>query len=330
MTYSATVALISTTPATVLDDYRRLFEALDGERSLPLALPVQIFATTTSPYPFPSANVAPWQLDAVLRTLHTWGRPAVSRLLIGGAGRLRSDLNRYGPIAARYAIAVEQAPDRQPFQLCLHQADQQHLFAEQHSLLYLAPLTYGPDGSLAGALTAALNSVGHPRRSARLSDEHAIDLLARAHEHRGATLAIIDATTVGYMATPRLIFPLVRNLLLASHDLVALDTIAAALLGINNNRFIERAHQRGLGCADRQKIRLSGDPEGIALVGADQQHPPDPGPPPTLLDRATDLLPAPLRWRWRDRRIFEAWLYGTRWGQLLRDYQKSQPGDSNS
>jgi hypothetical protein len=60
---------------------------------------------------------------------------------------------------------------------------------------------------------------------------------------------------------PRTMIPRVKNLLLAAADSVAIDAIAARLMGFDplSIPFLRMAHERGLGIADPRQIEIVGD-----------------------------------------------------------------------
>ena len=68
-------------------------------------------------------------------------------------------------------------------------------------------------------------------------------------------------------------FPHVKNIVLASADCVAIDAVAAQLMGFESLsiKYIRLAHERGLGCGDPRQIDIVGDAEAAAerwgLVG---------------------------------------------------------------
>jgi uncharacterized protein (DUF362 family) len=55
--------------------------------------------------------------------------------------------------------------------------------------------------------------------------------------------------------------PEIKNVILASADQVAIDAVAAKLMGFDplNIRYIRLAHERGLGVGDPREIELVGD-----------------------------------------------------------------------
>ena len=60
---------------------------------------------------------------------------------------------------------------------------------------------------------------------------------------------------------PRCMEPIVKNVMLASADQVAIDAVAAKLMGFDpmSIKYIRLAHERGLGCGDPRDIEIVGD-----------------------------------------------------------------------
>jgi hypothetical protein len=80
--------------------------------------------------------------------------------------------------------------------------------------------------------------------------------------HKGV-FAVMDGTFVGDGPGPRCMIPHVKNVLLASADQVAIDAVAAKLMGfdpLKDIKFVRLAHDLGLGCGDVRDIELVGDP----------------------------------------------------------------------
>jgi hypothetical protein len=71
----------------------------------------------------------------------------------------------------------------------------------------------------------------------------------------------MDGTFAGDGPGPRCMIPHVKNVLLASADQVAIDAVAAKLMGFDplDIAFIRLAHERGLGCGDPRDIEIVGD-----------------------------------------------------------------------
>ena len=63
--------------------------------------------------------------------------------------------------------------------------------------------------------------------------------------------------------------PYAKNVLLASADQVAIDAVAAKLMGFDpmKIKFIRMAHDMGLGCGDPREIEIVGDAVGRTRTG---------------------------------------------------------------
>ena len=78
----------------------------------------------------------------------------------------------------------------------------------------------------------------------------------------------MDGTFAGDGPGPRCMTPHTKNVILASKDQVAIDAVAAKLMGfdpLKDIKFIRLAHERGLGCGDVRDIEIVGDTEAGAM-----------------------------------------------------------------
>ncbi|HID05736.1 MAG TPA: DUF362 domain-containing protein, partial [Armatimonadetes bacterium] len=91
--------------------------------------------------------------------------------------------------------------------------------------------------------------------------ETLVDLLVIQKEIHPGLFAVMDGTFAGNGAGPRAMEPVVANLILASDDMVAIDAIAAKIMGFDplSLDYIRLAHERGLGCGDPREIEIVGD-----------------------------------------------------------------------
>jgi hypothetical protein len=80
----------------------------------------------------------------------------------------------------------------------------------------------------------------------------------------------MDGTFAGDGPGPRCMMPVVKNVILASADQVAIDAVAAKLMGFDpmSIKFIRLAHDFGLGVGDPREIEIVGD----ASAGAENWH----------------------------------------------------------
>jgi hypothetical protein len=87
-----------------------------------------------------------------------------------------------------------------------------------------------------------------------------VDLLSIQKEiHRGI-FAAMDGCVCGNGAGPRTMEPFSGNVILASSDQVAIDAVAAKIMGFDPMKigYIRMAHDRGLGTGDVDQIEISG------------------------------------------------------------------------
>ena len=130
-----------------------------------------------------------------------------------------------------------------------------------------------------GAMKNAFGGLLNERRhwTHPVIHETLVDLLMIQKKiHRGV-FAVMDGTFAGDGPGPRCMVPHVKNVILASADQVAIDAVAAKLMGLDpmSIKFIRLAHDLGLGCGDPREIEIVGDQERrkgeLALHGPVQE-----------------------------------------------------------
>jgi intein/homing endonuclease len=94
-----------------------------------------------------------------------------------------------------------------------------------------------------------------------------VDLMYMQRELHPSVFAVMDGTVMGDGAGPRTMIPRVGNLILASADQVAIDAIAARIMGYDPLAipYLRMCQERGLGVADPGKIEIVGDPEAASI-----------------------------------------------------------------
>ena len=174
--------------------------------------------------------------------------------------------------------------------------------------------------------------------------ETLVDLLAIQKEIHPGVFAVMDGTTAGDGAGPRMIRPVVKNIILASSDQVAIDAVAAKLMGFDplSIKYIHLAHERGLGAGDLCHIELVGDDvseENWGFRVGRNSHSflawlAWYGPTRVLqkLVLRTPLVIVPtligeieqdyFYWPLKYRGIASRWRSNTEWGEMFRHYQR--------
>ena len=115
-------------------------------------------------------------------------------------------------------------------------------------------------GAMKNAFGGLLNE--HRHWTHPVIHETLVDLLMIQKKiHRGV-FAVMDGTYAGDGPGPRCMVPHVKNVILASADQVAIDAVAAKLMGFDPMRdlkYVRIAHDLGLGCGDPAEIEIVGD-----------------------------------------------------------------------
>jgi hypothetical protein len=172
-----------------------------------------------------------------------------------------------------------------------------------------------------------------------------VDLLAIQKEIHSGIFAVMDGTTAGNGPGPRTMYPEIKNVILASGDQVAIDAVAAKLMGFDpmSIYYIRLAHEAGLGIGDPRAIELVGDTDlaneswnfkvgdnGASRVGdivwfgplKPVQNVLMRTPLVNLFILGSEVYHDYYRWPARDRRVFENWLANTPWGSLFQEYHR--------
>ena len=121
-------------------------------------------------------------------------------------------------------------------------------------------------GAIKNAFGGLLKEVRHYAHE--FIHEVMVDLMYMQRELHPRVLAVMDGTVMGDGAGPRTMIPRVGNLILASQDQVAIDAVAARIMGFDplSIRYLAMCHERGLGVADPRDIEIVGDADAAATT----------------------------------------------------------------
>jgi len=119
-------------------------------------------------------------------------------------------------------------------------------------------------GAMKNAFGGLLNEKRHWTHP--VIHETLVDLLMIQKKIHKGIFAVMDGTFAGDGPGPRCMVPHVKNVLLASADQVAIDAVAAKLMGfdpLKDCKYIRLAHDAGLGCGDVRQIEIVGDVDAL-------------------------------------------------------------------
>ncbi len=360
----STVAALHTSPSTVLRDVERLCELAGIDAALDKSAPVILKDNISWHFPFPAANTTPWQLEGTIRALRARGYSGISavqnKTVVTDAFK-GEDLNGYIPIFRAYDIPtlfnfkeeemrwIRYEP-KAPM-LALPKVYPEGIFIPEYfvgkNIVHLPTVKCHIYTTTTGAMKNAFGGLLNTKRHYTHSwiHETLVDLLAIQKEIHAGLFAVMDGTTAGNGPGPRTMFPEVKNILLASADQVAIDAVAAKLMGFDplaDIAYIRLAHEAGLGAGDVRDIEIAGDDvsgenwqfhvgdNGASLVGDIMWF--GPLKPLQKLFFHTPLVHAFVmgsevyhdyyRWPLKDRKVFEKWLAETEWGRMFREYRE--------
>ena len=278
------VAVLKTSPETVLDDYRRLLHLAAYQSFLPQDTDLLIKLNLSWTKYFPACSSQPWQVEGVVRTLLEDGYqpsrlfPVENKTVVTNPVQGARN-NKWLPVLERYGLPFIPLPDvawveyrfQQPL-LKLNDIFPEGIMIPKlfigKSVLHLPTVkTHGHSvttGAVKNAFGGLLREVRHYAH--KYIHEVLVDLLIMQQELHPGLFAVMDGTVCGDGAGPRTMDPKIQNYLLASGDSVAIDAIAAQMMGFDplTIPYLRLATERGLGMGDPKQIEVVG--EDIAEV----------------------------------------------------------------
>jgi uncharacterized protein (DUF362 family) len=346
------VAALKVTPQTVLEDIQRGCDLAELSGALASGSATLIHSTVQY-LPAPGVGTTPWQLEGAVRALRQNGHNDLVCLQDrifdeNDAGGYLALLRRLrAPVRSFHdpldTVRINYRPKARL--LSLHQLFPGGLTIPEvflgKNMVHLPTLRGHPHTAVAGAAYSALSGLLGNRAHLPATAWHPalVDALTIQKEIHSGLFTLMDGTSVccSTKSDPKRA-PLLKNIILASADPVAIDAVAVKLMSIDPLEvpYIKLAHSAGLG---------TGDPRDIDLVGDDvtseswsfQLQPAANNPWRRALGRGRQLLlRSPLadtigaskafvrdhyHWPRHERAVFETWKRETHWGQLFASYE---------
>lgn len=358
------VAIVRTGAQSVLDDTVRSFELAAGPSALASNVTTILKDNISWHYPFPSANTTPWQLEATILALRKHGfgslccvqnKTEVTRAEMGEA------LNLYTKVLAAHQVEVRfnfRESDMRwvPFRPKTRMLILDRIYGDElripdyfigKNVVHLPTTKCHIYTTTTGAMKNAFGGLLNHKRHKTHTHIHEtlVDLLAIQREIHPGLFCIMDGTTAGNGAGPRIMTPVEKNVMLASADQVAIDAVAAQLMGFDplSLKYIRLAHDSGLGVGDPREIEIVGDLDAshenwnfrvgtsfhkfagwVTWFG-----------PTRFLQRALTEPPLLhlgnfysrlyhdlLHWPLKEQHVYRKWRERSQWGQLFGEYER--------
>ncbi|MCI0707201.1 MAG: DUF362 domain-containing protein, partial [Ignavibacteriae bacterium] len=310
------------------------------------------------------ANTTPWQMEGTIQGLRNSGYKditCVQNMTVVTDAFKGEDLNKYKPLFKKYGIPVlfnfkegdmswvEYRPKTSL--LVLDQIYPEGIRIPDYffgkNIVHLPTVKCHIYTTTTGAMKNAFGGLLHTHRHFTHSwiHETLVDLLAIQKEIHPGIFAVMDGTTAGNGPGPRTMFPEEKNVILASADQVAIDAVAAKMMGFDplSIKYINLAHERGLGCGDVRSIKVVGEDisrvnwkfsvgdNGASMVGDLLWFSPlrkfqnlfFRTPLVNFFIFGSEFYHDYYRWPLKDRRVFSKWLKNSQWGKLFTVYPAS-------
>ncbi|NUQ76021.1 MAG: DUF362 domain-containing protein [Polyangiaceae bacterium] len=359
------VAVLKVKPASILDDIERLCSLADMKGALKAGATTILKDNISWHYPFPAANTTPWQMEGTILALQKAGLFDITcvqnKTVVTNAFK-GEDLNNYVPIFRKYGIPVLYNFKEEDMKWIhyrpkakMHVLD--HIFPEGitipeyfvgKNIVHLPTVKCHIYTTTTGAMKNAFGGLLATHRHYTHSWIHKtlVDLLAIQKEIHPGLFAIMDGTTAGNGPGPRTMFPVVKDYMLASADQVAIDAVAAKMMGFDplSLEYIRVAHDDGLGVGDVRDIEIVGadisneswgfqvGDNGASRVGDIMWFGPMKRfqklffhtPLVNVFIFGSEAYHDYYRWPLKDKRTFEHWKKTTSWGRLFDAYEKGE------
>ena len=274
------VSVIKTRPETVIEDIQSLCASAGLEKALSPSQATILKDNISWHHPYLSANTTPWQLEGVILALKEAG---FSQLAAVHNNTVVTDpvkggkLNKLTPIYHKYKIPERYNFNPQHIQWVTYKPKARMRVLDKiypegiripdyfigKNILHLPTVKCHIYTTTTGAMKNAFGGLLNTRRHYTHSVIHEtlVDLLAIQKEIHTGIFCVMDGTLCGCGPGPRTMIPVEKDYMLASADSVAIDAVAARMMGFDPMKigFIRMAHEAGLGVGDPGEIEIQGE-----------------------------------------------------------------------
>ncbi|MBT97587.1 MAG: iron-sulfur cluster-binding protein [Dehalococcoidia bacterium] len=279
------VAILRTTPGSILEDYHRLLNLAGYQDTVDSAVDTALKVNISWHFFFPGSSTTPWQMDGVIRAMV---RDGYSKDLVHAChnrtvvidAHLGERENKQLNVAKDHDIRNVHLYEGEEWVhirdavgdlcndfLCLNDVYKDGFSIPKRfigeNIIHLPTVKTHVFTTTTGAMKNAFGGLLNERRhwTHPVIHETLVDLLMIQKSIHKGVFAVMDGTFAGDGPGPRCMIPYAKNVILASSDQVAIDAVAAQLMGFDplSIKFIRLAHEHELGCGDVSEIEVVGD-----------------------------------------------------------------------
>ena len=274
---SPKVAVIKTSPNTVLNDIKKAMELADYQHYLKPSNPTVLKINTSWQHYYPACSTSPWQLDGVISTLKHAGYtkiiPAHNGTVVVDSreGELN---NKHKAVQEMHNLKSVHLEDMKwiPFDniddfLVLNKIYKDGIYIPEilvgKNIIHLPTMKTHVFTTITGAMKNAFGGLLNFQRhwTHSVIHETLVDLLRIQKQIHPGIFAVTDGTFAGSGSGPRAMSWHEKNIIIAGADQVAVDAVSAHMMGFDpmNIPFIRIADESGLGCGEITKIDILGE-----------------------------------------------------------------------
>ncbi|TFH36692.1 MAG: DUF362 domain-containing protein [Anaerolineales bacterium] len=273
------VAVVKTSPETILEDIEKVMRLGDFESVLPKANTTGLKINISWQTWYPACSSTPWQIEGVIRTLQNAGYKdlvGVHNDTVVVDTHVGEFNNKHRFVTDKYQIPClylyeqdfewfEYIPKNHEL-LVLDKVYPQGVFIPKAlvgmNMIQLPTVKTHVFTTITGAMKNAFGGLLHRERhwTHAVIHDTLVDLLTIQQEIHPGLFAMMDGSFAGDGPGPRAMRWHQKDILLASADQVAIDAVSAKLQGFDpmDIRFIRRAHEMDLGVGDPHQIEIVG------------------------------------------------------------------------
>lgn len=271
----STVSILKTSPETIEKDYSKAMELANYKEAISQTNSTILKLNLSWTLYYPACSTPPWQLEGVLKSLRSDGYPeviAVENQTVVTHPWKGAYLNKWLPLLEEHGVEFKPLTD---VEWTIHEPKSDMLamdeifgeiyvpkmFNDTNIIHFPTVKTHGhttTTGAMKNAFGGLIPKYRH--HAHKKIHEVLVDLLAIQKEIHSGIFAVMDGCVCGDGAGPRTMDPYMGNVILASQDQVAIDAVAASIMGFDPMKidYIKLAHDRGLGMGDVDEIDVVG------------------------------------------------------------------------
>ncbi len=277
-THESRVSVLYTGAETVVGDIGKLMRLAGAFGHLPKDAETLLKVNISWQHYYPGCSTTPWQIDGVTTALKEEGYDRITPVQNGTVvvkSREGERGNKHHKAFARHGLRsvhlqdeserwVKYAPKGR--MLALDDIFPEGIEIPERfigtNIIHMPTLKTHVFTTMTGAMKNAFGGLLNNRRhwTHSVIHETLVDLLRIQQEIHSGVFAVMDGTIAGDGPGPRAMRPHVKNVMLASSDQVAIDAVAAKMMGFDplSIDFIRLAHDEGLGVGDPNEIIVEG------------------------------------------------------------------------